>query len=79
MKCWGNNHNGQVGDGTVTDRHVPTAVFGFTGGAAITAGGFHTCALQGAGTVKCWGINSHAELGDNTTTERHVPTPVSGP
>jgi alpha-tubulin suppressor-like RCC1 family protein len=41
--CWGNNQFGQLGDGSTTDRHVPTRVSGtirFT--RIITASGFAT-------------------------------------
>jgi len=29
IRCWGTNSKGQLGDGTTTDRHVPTPVVGF--------------------------------------------------
>ena len=45
---------------------------------SITAGVYHTCALQQDGTVKCWGRNDHGQLGDGTTTERKTPTTVPG-
>src|SRR5947208_1416093 len=70
VKCWGSNSNGQVGDGTITDRWTPVDVSGLTTGvAAVAAGGNHTCALTTGGGVKCWGANSTGQDSDATTTD----------
>ena len=79
VKCWGQNEDGQLGDGTTTVRTVPTDVSGLGSGVtAIAAAGGHTCAIVAGGGVKCWGYNNHGQLGDGTTTARTVPTDVSG-
>jgi alpha-tubulin suppressor-like RCC1 family protein len=44
----------------------------------VSAGGYHTCSLDGAGKAMCWGWNSYGQLGDGTTAFRDVPTAVSG-
>jgi alpha-tubulin suppressor-like RCC1 family protein len=44
-KCWGDNDDGQLGDGSMTERHAPANVVGLVGATAITAGDFHACAL----------------------------------
>ena len=68
---------GAVGDGTTTNRLVPTGVLGLTGAVQLTAGGLYSCALRAGGDAFCWGdIVMTGALGDGTATTRLVPTPV---
>lgn len=79
MKCWGNNHDGQLGDGTDSDRATPADVLGLTHGvAAISARWRHSCALTSAGGVKCWGGSHHGEVGDGARADRSAPVDVVG-
>ena len=78
VACWGLNAEGQLGDGTTTNRLAPTQVPGLTSTISLTAGRSHSCALKAHGTVACWGSNDSGQLGDGTTTNRLEPTLVLG-
>jgi alpha-tubulin suppressor-like RCC1 family protein len=76
--CWGENENGQLGNGSTTDAVAPIAVSGGFQFKSISAGYRHTCAITTAGAAYCWGDNALGQLGDGTTTDRFTPRAVSG-
>lgn len=75
VKCWGGNTNGDLGDGTTTNRTTPVDVVGLTSGVAQLSTG---CAVTTSGGAKCWGYNANGVLGDGTTTNRTTPVNVTG-
>jgi uncharacterized repeat protein (TIGR01451 family) len=52
---WGANEQGQLGDGTTTQRTRPVQVLNLTNVVAISAGHFYAAALKNDGTVWVWG------------------------
>ena len=82
VKCWGDNGQGQLGDGTYSYRLTPVFVSGLTDVEQISLGYIHVCALIGsgvdAGKVKCWGNNNAGIFGNGTTTSSSTPVFVSG-
>lgn len=80
--CWGFNNEGQLGDGTSTDRTRPVAVEGDLSLIHLDAGSAsvvnHTCGVTTEGDAYCWGPNASGELGDGTTTARSTPVRVQG-
>ncbi len=76
--CWGANGAGQLGDGTTTNRLVPTKVAGLSGVTQVACGDAHSCARLENGTIRCWGDDTHGELGDGTTKNATSPVEVAG-
>jgi len=76
--CWGDNQSGQLGDGSNTQRLVPTAVLGGTSIVFLDSGDQYTCVVTFAGAGKCWGANADGQLGDGTTVANNAPVAVFG-
>lgn len=83
--AWGYNAQGQLGDGTNTDRNTPVKVPSLGGRvkaiAANSSNVFYdpsfTLALLEDGTVWSWGTNEWHQLGDGTNANRNTPAKVS--
>jgi hypothetical protein len=75
--CWGRNHVGQLGRGTVGEQvFVPGPVSGELVFAALTASDVHACGLTVDGTAYCWGGNENGETGTGTMGNT-VPVPTA--
>ena len=76
--AWGSNSDGQLGDGTTTQRTTPVQTIGLSGVTAVSAGVLHSLALKNDGTLWAWGSNSNGQLGDGTTAGRTAPVQTIG-
>jgi alpha-tubulin suppressor-like RCC1 family protein len=82
VQCWGNDADGELGNGTTGGfSSTPVSVSGIGGRAvAISGMGASGCALlENPVDLQCWGANYFDELGDgNTNPTSDVPEPVQG-
>ena len=78
VSCWGENSNGQLGDGSRNPSLNPSKASMPLGRKAIeiSSGSYHTCTLLDDGSIRCWGSNEFGQLGDGTTIERTSPVSV---
>ncbi|MBU1510151.1 DUF4215 domain-containing protein [Myxococcota bacterium] len=76
--CWGANADGQLGDGSTTDRHTPVQV-GSLSATSVSCGSNHVCARRADLATWCWGGNSAGQLGTGTTVSSPVPVQISLP
>lgn len=79
--CWGDNTNGQLGDGTNQASSVPVPVntSGVLSGKtikAISAGDTSACAIASDNLAYCWGLGTNGQLGNNGTASSNVPVAV---
>jgi uncharacterized repeat protein (TIGR02543 family) len=58
LMAWGNNEEGEIGDGTTTDRLTPVPVPGIDQVVWVSAGWTHVVAIRADGTVWTWGANN---------------------
>jgi alpha-tubulin suppressor-like RCC1 family protein len=64
VMAWGENEEGQLGNGNTNQSNTPVEVKGLTGVTAIAAGGQFSMALLNDGTVVAWGSDTHGQLGN---------------
>ncbi len=67
VQCWGSGTAGQLGNGGIVDKLIPTdlpdlgpQVSNLIAGSTAS----HTCAILKDGTLKCWGQNLYGQIGD---------------
>lgn len=80
--AWGTNGSGQLGNNSITDSPIPTAVnaTGALAGKSITSvavGSNHSIALSSDGRIAAWGYNGFGQLGIGTTADSLVPVSVT--
>src|SRR5665213_1532176 len=79
LYAWGDNEDGELGNGTETASSVPVAVSAPPGTTfvQIAAEDDGSLALSSTGQVYAWGYNGQGELGDGSTTNSDTPVAVS--
>jgi hypothetical protein len=76
--AWGDNSNGQIGNGCNDYDYAPIKVNGFCGERVvmISCGSCHSMALTESGHVYSWGSNKYGQLGNENTVYSNTPKVV---
>ena len=77
--CWGQNDEGQLGNGTLTSSASPVAVLAGASPGQFTdlaVGAFHVGAIATNQQAYCWGYNGFGNVGVGNTTRRN-PSPLA--
>lgn len=78
VSCWGDNQDGQLGNGQTNSRSpTPIDVGGIADATAVACGASFSCALRSGGAVACWGNGLGGQLGTGSKKLQPSPAPVS--
>ena len=79
--AWGDNFNGQLGDGTSIDSFTPVRSTAASDWVTIAAGAYYSFAINSKGELFAWGSNYYGQLGDTvlaySSPPKRVTTPVA--
>jgi len=78
LYCWGNNGQGQLGDGTWSSSATPVLVSGSITWKSVVPNGMasHSCAISSSDELYCWGSNGNGQLGDGSYSNANTPQVV---
>jgi alpha-tubulin suppressor-like RCC1 family protein len=81
--CWGNNGDGELGNGTIADAANPGAVYSsgttpLANVSQLSPGMYFTCGVLASGTMDCWGDNNSGQLGVGGIALSETPIAVVG-
>jgi alpha-tubulin suppressor-like RCC1 family protein len=74
--AWGRNIDGEIGDGTTTDRHEPVRIMDNV--VSVSVGAFHTAAIRTDGSLWIWGKNRGLDFSGYEYAHPfyHIPTQI---
>src|SRR5262245_26519751 len=79
LYCWGDNAEGQLGDGTTVSSQAPLrAAFDASDVVELAAANSRTCLRRRSGAIECWGPNEAGQIGDGTRDDSLTPLAAAG-
>ena len=76
-ECWGDNWDGELGDGSYNSSTTPVPVYGGYNFSSIRGGVEHACGLLTNGSAYCWGVNWDGRLGNGLLDDSPIPVAVA--
>jgi alpha-tubulin suppressor-like RCC1 family protein len=76
LYAWGNNTEGEVGDGTTENKSNPVQIGTLTNWGSVSSGDNITAAIKLNGTLWGWGLNVRGAIGDGTVIYRSSPVQI---
>jgi alpha-tubulin suppressor-like RCC1 family protein len=78
--CWGDQTDGELGNGVVspTPSTIAVQVTGLTTAAQISSNALSSCATLAFGGVVCWGVGGYGALGNGTGLDSSTPVVTTG-
>lgn len=70
---WGDNQDGQLGNGSRETSSAPTAAIGLSDMVAVDAAPIHSLAIRSDGTLWAWGDDSYGAIGDGHSDANPLP------
>jgi len=64
--CWGDNSQGQLGQGSTQQFNAPVAVTGISDAMSLSVGSQFACVLSSTNGTFCWGDNSSGQIATGT-------------
>lgn len=80
LRCWGFGGSGALGMGDYNDINTPLNVDVLSGIRSVSAGLYHTCAVNQLNELRCWGYGVDGALGigpNDTYTSLPPPAPIA--
>jgi alpha-tubulin suppressor-like RCC1 family protein len=81
LYMWGDNFEGQLGDGTEVNKNTPTLINipNNETPKQLSLGEKHAGIITEEGNLYMWGYNSDGQLGDGTEVDKNTPTLINIP
>jgi alpha-tubulin suppressor-like RCC1 family protein len=78
--CWGASANGRLGLGLQVNDHyaTPQQITAASAWSSVSAGSYHSCAIDDQHGLWCWGYDSNGQLGDNGFDNQYSPVAIGG-
>jgi alpha-tubulin suppressor-like RCC1 family protein len=73
---WGENENGQLGNGTNLNSPMPTQIGTNANWLKVSTRIDHTLAIKTDGTLWAWGGNLYGQLGNNSNENTNIPVQI---